>query len=229
MLRVISSSIAATSLAITKGAEAPEPLWMKLLPIVISVLALLVSCGSFIVPAYHQYFRRAKLRCLLSQNAKCFSSPDGHLAFIAGFTIFNEGAQYGSVYRIIAELRHADEAFHARLHWKMFVEPKNAGTTGQKFLPHDEFAGWTDTIVIPNRAAVYKRISFRSQEPFDLKAGRYEVIFEIFQGVEKTPDYKSGASFVISDKLARAFLETKSDPETHVALSSITFPITAHD
>lgn len=222
------SLLAAADTAFTKTPDVSEPSWVKIVPVVISTLALVVSGASLLITAYYQYFGKPKLRCVLSHNAKCFASYKGFLGLTTGITIFNEGAQYGSVYRIKVELRHAGTLHSTHLYWSMFVEPKNAGSTGLNFQPHDEFAGWADTLVIPNRAAVYKRVMFSSREPFELVPGKYDVIFEIFQGVEEAPSCKSATSFSISEQLAAAFLETKVDPETHISKHSITFPLGRH-
>ncbi|HEX3526550.1 MAG TPA: hypothetical protein VH988_05745 [Thermoanaerobaculia bacterium] len=219
------SFLAAADAVFTNASDVSDYSWIKIVPVVISTLALAVSGASLLITAYYQYFGKPKLRCLLSHNAKCFASYNGTLGFTTGVTIFNAGAQYGSVYRIEAELRHANKIHSAHLRWHMFVEPKNAGSTGLQFQPHDEFAGWADTLVIPNRSAVYKRVLFRSREPFELVPGRYDVYFEIFQGVEEAPSCKSATSFSISEQLAAEFLETKSDPETRVSARSITFPL----
>ena len=218
---------AGANLFSTKDSGTSNPAWISIAPILISTLALVVSGASLIVTAYYQYFGRPKLRCLLSQTAKCFASYEGLLGFTTGVTIFNEGAQYGSVYRINATLRHIDKVHPSHLYWAMFVEPRNIGKSGQEFQPHDEFIGWTDTLVIPNRSAVYKRVLFRSRELFEFTPGRYDIDFEIFQGTEKAASSKCSASFTISEKLAAEFLKTKSDPATRISTQSITFPMEA--
>ena len=221
----ILSLLAVAADVSTKSSAVSDPFWVKIVPIVVSTLAFVVSVASLLITAYYQYFRKPKLRCMLSHNAKCFASYDGFLGFTTGITIFNEGAQYGSVYRITAELRHAGKPHFSLLYWHMFVEARNVGPTGLNFQPHDEFAGWADTLVIPNRAAVSKRVMFRSREPFELVPGKYDVIFEIFQGVEETPCCKSATSFSISEQLSAAYLETKSDRETKISKGSIAFPL----
>lgn len=194
------------------------------LPIIISILALVFSIISLSINYYNQYGKNAKLEFQMGNRLVCFSANQ-KLKCINTISIFNEGAQTGSIYKIKGELRNLTTNSIVHLSWDMFVQEENAGIKGKEFVPYNSFESWVKTILVPARSATQKEIQFRSIEDYDLIEGKYNLKLYYYVGTEKTEKSTTIFKFTVDKKGLDLWNNSvlQYDSLNKIAKASVTF------
>ena len=123
--------------------------WIKVAPIVISVVALLVAITSASLTAYFQYFKRPHLSIVVNTQMDAWRSLEMQLIFSVPIVIANDGARYGVVHRIAGKITMPD-GYVSDFVWRMFTEAKAIGEESREFKAWGTFAGWAEVLVVPN-------------------------------------------------------------------------------
>jgi hypothetical protein len=192
-----------------------------MLPILLSSIALFISLISLAFNSYYQYFKRPDTRLLVADELEAWLSPKGELIFNITVTIFNEGARYGAISRIVGKVRSPQNPQATRFRWRMFVDHKNVGAEGTRFTPHLAFAGWAHALVIPARQALAKHVQFVTLQPLDLNPGSYTFEFLGFLGDVRKPRAKASMLIDMSEDQVSSLRKATSDPDTRVSKTSV--------
>ncbi len=191
------------------------------------LIALFISIISLFLSTYNQYFKKPHLKMQIGEWVKLQLGDGGWLEFVVSSTFFNSGAQYGAIYKIRGIISGPVDPLSFR--WGAFVETKNIEDDAKGFRPFDVFAGSAETILIPSRTAVFKRIQFFTNTVVEMVSGKYEVEFEVFAGTDIEPTFREKARFTISEQQAAILPSTRGDKQSKLSPLSIRIPITHVD
>jgi len=191
------------------------------LPILLSTLAIAISLFTVAFTSYQQFFKGPSLKIVLSDRIRTWLDPRGKLVINVVVTVLNGGARYGVLTRIAGEFGARGQPTRIPIDWVMFIEHANVGEEGKRFAPHGSFAGWADQLVIPARQAISKEIQFISREPFELKAGHYELRLQGYVGDKPVTKGKAVFDTELSGKAIARLENCRADPETKVAKESV--------
>lgn len=200
---------------------ATEPASSKLLPIIISIIAITISLITLGFSSYNQYFKRPKVRILVADQMETWLTPDNEWVLNVSVAIFNDGAQYGAISRIVGRIESDRFLKPAPFRWQMFIEHKNVSEEGKDFKPFGAFAGWAYTLVIPSRQAVAKTIQFITNDPVVLEPGTYTFEFAGFLGDAPAPKAKTSITIDLNQDQVNRFGEAKAGRDTRVANKSV--------
>jgi hypothetical protein len=194
---------------------------LRILPIILSSFAILISLISLWFSSYNQYFKKPNIRIFIADAIDSWLDPEGELVFNVSVTIFNNGAQYGAISRIHGRIisEHSDQAMP--FDWRIFVEHKNVAAEGTRFIPFATFAGWAHALVIPARQAVIRTIQFVTQAPLVLQPGIYKFEFEGFLGESPKPRARSSITLRLDEEQLEKLAQTRVDPDTRVSTGSV--------
>jgi hypothetical protein len=140
-------------------------------------------------------------------------------------TLFNQGAQYGAVYKMTAELFNKQSNTLTTLNWDMFMQDKNVGVVGERFKTHTAFESYAETIVVQGRTAITKKIQFISSNNFQLQLGDYDLEIFVFSGTEKKHSSSTLKKFKVTQNDLDKWQEVSNnyDSENKISRSAITF------
>jgi hypothetical protein len=136
----------------------------------ISVIALLVSLFNL-----WRALRGPKLELILGENLALSYDHKGHLVFVLGVTITNEGATLGTILRLNGSIRSPGNTDEASFAWHSFADTSDAGSLETAFTPIATVNAWVYTLVVPGMEAVVKRVVFRTSKPFKVTAGDLKI------------------------------------------------------
>jgi hypothetical protein len=205
----------------TPTVVATEPSSSKLLPLITSIIALTISLITLGFSSYNQYFKKPKVRILIADQMETWLTHNNELVLNVSVAIFNDGAQYGAISRIIGRIKSDHFLEAAPFRWKMFIEHKNVSEVGKNFKPFGAFAGWAYTLVIPSRQAVAKTVQFVTDEPVVLQPGIYTFEFAGFLGDIAVPKAKASITIDLNQDQVSMFGETRADKDTMVAQKAV--------
>ena len=187
---------------------------------VLSALAVLISLISLGVTSYNEYLKKPRLTVSPGENLKLFHGPKGEVAATLSCSFLNTGARYGTIYKMNVILRRGSQS--ASLDWRYFVEMKNVSPEGTRFTPFDIVQGFAETLVIPSRGGVAKRIQLESSTAYPLTAGEHSLELQVFffGGKVRAPESIT-AAFEITNENEIKVLSSTVDPATRVSHGSI--------
>src|ERR1041385_672213 len=194
---------------------------LEFLPVVASGTAIAISLISLALTSYNQYFKKPKIRILVSDQMESWFTPDNEWVFNIGVTIFNDGAQYGVISRIVGRITSEYFEKPVPFRWRMFVEHKNVDPEGASFTPFGSFAGWAYTLVIPARQAVAKTVQFITSTPVNLLPGVHTFEFAGFLGDIYVPNATTCLPIELNQDQVERFSEARADRDTRVAKKSV--------
>lgn len=200
---------------------APADDILRILPIILSSVAISISLLSLGFSSYNQYFKKPDIRIFIADVMDSWLDPDGELVFNVSVTIFNDGAQYGAISRIVGRIVSEDSAQAVPFHWRIFIEHKNVAEEGTRFIPFGTFAGWAYTLVIPARQAVAKTIQFVTQGPLLLEPAIYKFEFEGFLGDIPKPRARSSIEIRLDEEKLTKLAQTRTDADTKITKGSV--------
>jgi hypothetical protein len=198
----------------------PDPMWVKIVPIVLSVIATLIALVTAGLTSYHQYFKQAQIILLPSGRMGAWRSPDMQLVFTVPMVLANAGAKYGVVHRISGTITMPD-GFTSDFQWRMFTESKSIGEEGREFKPHDAFVGWAETVVIPARSAISKRIQFISRRGVIVIPGKYRLDFEAFAGFGNSASASVSVCYTLTKDTEAELISCVGDRDTRMVQKSV--------
>lgn len=200
-------------------------MWLRMAPIVISACALVVAFSSAAVTAYFQYFRRPRLSIVVNGEMDVWRTPEMHLAFLVPTVIVNDGARYGIVQRIVGEITMPD-GYVAPFRWRMFAEAKAVGDESRELKVWGGFAGWAETLVVPSRSAITRRIQFVSERAVIVTPGRYRIEFELHSAHSADVVAHASVWYELTENSEAALIACVANPKTRTVERSVRLPLT---
>src|SRR5437868_6501553 len=112
----------------------------------IATIALVVSIGVAAFNAYFQFIRGARITLAVGDFVSIHYARDGKVKLGCNLTLFNDGARYAAVTRIVGHITpvgdEVAEANPTTISWRSFVKSLDIGEPGREFKPYFAFAGW---------------------------------------------------------------------------------------
>jgi hypothetical protein len=204
---------------IFESAESQD--WTKILPIVLSAIAVLISIAVATLAAYNQYYKPSRLEVVVSEKLRAWLGAEGELVMAFGVAIINSGATYDVITKLSIQLDDSALPQPLVLTWRMFLQHKNVGDEGVSFDPHGAFSGWADYLVVPARQAVANHILFFSQTPWPPRAGTYTLRLSGHAGDRLVRGAQTSFKVALDEATASKLATCRVDPQTRITKRSI--------
>ncbi|MBY5990898.1 hypothetical protein [Ferrimonas balearica] len=149
--------------------------------LLVSILALLLSLGTFYTNIYFQKLKKASLNVIIGDHKYVNYGQKGELIMGVPLTMYNEGARLTSVLSVKGQIYNIENSNQSsKLTWRQFYEFENIGRSGEVFKPHRSFKSHPTTIILEGYSAAGENISFRTENDFHLTPGTYMVEFAFY-------------------------------------------------
>lgn len=128
----------------------------------LSLLAILISFGTFAVTTYEQYLKSAKLQVVLGSQIWLLRQGPGTLGFWSSVALVNQGAVDAVILRISGRLSRENGEGSVAVHWRALGGYASEDTPGDSPAAGPRFAvkDWTETLVASSRKAETNWIAF---------------------------------------------------------------------
>ena len=147
------------------------------LPDVLSVLAIVISMGTFFFTTYEQYWKKPVLSLVLGDSISLSYGPSYEaIALWACVVLANQGAEDAVILGIDGTLTKVGGGWQSELTWLGIGKYQDTAPAGQ---PSFTLADWADALVSPSRKASANWITFTGPAPSKLTPGSYSLQFKV--------------------------------------------------
>jgi hypothetical protein len=151
------------------------------LTLAIAIGGVLIS----IVTLYLTVLRPAQLQVFIGDLLLVRTTFDNRVLIAPELAIHNNGAKTSAIFKITGRFSSNDVDRETRLVWKAVWQATNTAEPRAPVNLFWTYAGPPATIVVPKGETVVTRLMFTSEGEFELRPGRYEVVFDASSGARE--------------------------------------------